>query len=136
MKTVILTRWASGLKATHGRLSVGEESWLTVERPYTDMAHPCIPVGTYVLKWDFYHKGGYAVYEVTGIPNRSRILIHGANRASDLEGCIAPGESLEIFGGEIGVTSSRASLAAFHKAMGNGSGPPDKDAELVIREVF
>lgn len=130
MKTVTLTRWAMDAKATHGRLAVGDESWLTVEKSAHDPVHPCIPVGRYILKWDFYHKGGYAVYEITGVPGRSRCLIHAANRASDVEGCVGPGKELGIFGQEIGVTSSKPALAEFHKAMGG-----DKEAELIVTEV-
>lgn len=112
---VTLIRWAQNTRATHGRLSLNGVTWLTVERSRTDVAHPCIPVGVYALKLDLYHRGGYPAFEII-VPGRSRILIHAANRASELEGCVAVGESLEIFGGEIGITQSRQSLADLMEA--------------------
>lgn len=128
MKIISLHRWAQNTKATHGRLTVDGHArgWLTVERPATDVAHPCIPPGTYRLKLGMYYGGDgvggahpdYPAYEVLGVPGRSLIKIHGANQASQLLGCIAPGLELGIFGGEIGVTSSRPALAEFMAAMG------------------
>ena len=130
MKRVILTRWAKNPRQTLGRLTLDDQSWLTVERSYTDVAHPCIPAGSYPLVLDMYHRGGYPAYEVRDVPGRSRILIHAANRASELEGCIAPGEAMDIVQGEIGVISSRGALASFMLAM-NGDG-----GELIVVESW
>lgn len=124
LKVVKLVRWVANPRQTLGRLWVGSESWLTVERSKLDSTHPCIPVGTYPLALGMYYSGDgvggkadYPAYEVMKVPGRSLIKIHGANTASQLQGCIAPGMSLEIFGGEIGVTSSRAALTEFMKMM-------------------
>lgn len=71
--------------------------------------HPCIPAGIYEIHLDVYHKGGYPAYEIT-VPGRSRILIHAANRARELEGCIAPGRSLGFLADELAVLGSREAL--------------------------
>lgn len=130
MTVVKLVRWTQSNLATFGRLYLGSHTWLTVERPAIGV-HPCIPVGMYPLVLDVYHKGGYPAYEVRAVKDRSRILIHGANRASELEGCIAPGNILGLFDGEIGITSSRDALAAFMRAM---AGQPDP--QLVVTETY
>lgn len=51
----------------------------------------CIPAGIYVLKRTLYVKHNYETFEVTGVPRRSRILIHPANTEEDVEGCIGVG---------------------------------------------
>lgn len=51
----------------------------------------CIPAGVYRLHRTIYHKHGYETFEVTGVPGRSRILIHPANTEEDVEGCIGVG---------------------------------------------
>lgn len=51
----------------------------------------CIPTGTYLLRRTIYHRHGYETFEVTRVPNRTRILIHPANTEEDVEGCIGIG---------------------------------------------
>ena len=136
MKTVTLTRWAKNPRQTLGRLHVGTQSWLSLERSATDVAHPCIPAGRYSLKLGMYYGGDgpggkedYPAYEVGNVPGRTLIKLHGANRATQLLGCIALGQTMDIFEGEIGVTSSRGALSEFMIAMGH-----EEDAELLITE--
>ena len=111
---------------------------MTVERSKIDMTHPCIPKGVYPLKLGMYYSGDgpggkidYPSYEVLNVPKRSLIKIHAANKASELLGCIAPGLSMDIFGGEIGVTSSRKALEEFMEALGGA-----KDAQIEITEEW
>ena len=65
----------------------------TLEDDWLDNAPrvSCIPAGSYTLQRSWYHKGGYETFEITGVPNRSRILIHKGNTEEDLEGCVAVG---------------------------------------------
>lgn len=65
----------------------------TVEDDWRDNAPliSCIPAGLYTLHRTVYHKRGYETFEVMGVPDRSRILIHPANTEEDLEGCIGVG---------------------------------------------
>lgn len=74
----------------------GQFACVTLERS-ADGEHPCIEAGIYPVVLDFHHPGdpnGYPCPELRDIPGRSEIQIHIANRASELLGCIAPGESV------------------------------------------
>lgn len=51
----------------------------------------CIPAGTYKLVRTIYHKRGIETFEITGVPGRSRILVHPANTEEDVEGCVGIG---------------------------------------------
>lgn len=126
---VTLIRWAQHSQ-TLGRMRAGALSWPTIERPATG-EHPCIPAGTYALKLSTYIKGGYPAYEVMGVAGRSRILIHAANKASELLGCIAPGQYIADFDGEIGVAMSKAALAEFMTQLQGAT-----DATLTITEAW
>lgn len=114
---------------TFGELTL-PDGWkcFTVEKPWAnnERGKSCIPAGTYALKTDRYHKGGYDVYELQNVPGRSQILIHRANRAAELEGCIAPGKGLGAIQGEWAVTNSGEAFAHLMEAL-QGSHP-----ELVI----
>lgn len=50
-----------------------------------------IPAATYICKRSRYHKGGYDTFEITGVPNRQRILFHIGNTEEDVSGCVAVG---------------------------------------------
>jgi hypothetical protein len=63
-----------------------EDDWLNNLRNVS-----CIPSGQYLLRRTIYYKHGYETFEITGVPNRSRILIHPGNTEEDLQGCIAIG---------------------------------------------
>jgi len=63
----------------------------TIERPWRDniKQQSCIPEGEYGLK---VHTGRIQpAILIDGVPNRTAILFHSANYASELMGCIAPG---------------------------------------------
>lgn len=66
--------------------------WYTIERPWLDNQKfvSCIPEGIYQVK-PFDGNKYKDVWEIMDVPNRSAILIHQANWARQLEGCIAPG---------------------------------------------
>lgn len=68
------------------RLVTMEDDWKQNAR-----RESCIPAGTYQLQRTIYHRHGYETFEVTGVPNRTRILIHPANTEEDVEGCIGVG---------------------------------------------
>lgn len=101
-----------------GQFTMGDGATLyTVERMRTG-DHPCIPAGVYEMKLDYYHHGDYPAYEII-VPSRSRILIHAANRATELLGCIAPGKALGFIAHELAVLQSRMALRAFMERMQN-----------------
>lgn len=102
---------------TYGQFRVGDLIVETIERPWIPAAdHPggtnlisCVPVGRYslVLHDTVDHPQTWAlvnhelgVYhhrsEIPPAGGRSEVLIHPANWAKELEGCIAPGLSRSI----------------------------------------
>lgn len=114
--TITLKRMVETPHGTFGLLTYpGLTPWYTVERR-SDGEHPRISPGTYALNLDYYHKGDYPAYQLI-VPGRDRILIHAANLASELLGCIAPGLSLGFLHEQLAVLSSQVALAQFMKAM-------------------
>jgi len=121
---LILERFAYTPMGTFGRLRMHEHEWYTVEkqwacnRPYES----CIPEGDYELRRAHYYRGDYDTYEVWDVPGRTSILIHKANRARELLGCIALGTELGVIHdggpGEWAVMKSGEAFAEFMAAMG------------------
>lgn len=71
----------------------------------------CIPKGTYKVAWRTSAKYGKH-FHVTGVPNRSLILIHNANYHYQLLGCIAVGENHTDLNkdGYLDVTASKPTM--------------------------
>jgi hypothetical protein len=93
MQTIILTRLMHLEVGIIGRFSapqLGQTLW-AVERSWeaNHNMNSCIPEGIYPLKP---HSGEkfQNVWEVTNVVGRSAILLHPANRPTELLGCIAP----------------------------------------------
>ena len=95
-----LNRYYSDTRATLGILCIeGKEDpvFHTVEKPWLDNEpfKSCIPSGDYIAKP--YHSKKFShypdVWELFGDHRREKILIHVANKPSELQGCIAPGLS-------------------------------------------
>lgn len=134
MKAVSLVRLIEGTHGTFGRLSVNGREWWTVERQATG-EHPRIPAGVYPLSPGIHHAGkpdAYPCYWLADVPGRSAIQVHVANWAYQLQGCIAPGLSLERFGPSriLGVTASGDAFKFFMSAMDGDVG------EITITEDF
>ncbi len=108
-------------KSTIGDMAVdGQHFCYTLERPRADLgtpetlkgpdglAHPCIPAGIY--KTERFNSPHFStmVLRLIDVPGRTNILIHPANWAYQLEGCIAVGaqKGLDYIG------SSRAAFDA------------------------
>ena len=103
--TLLRSRTDSNDQETFGQLTAGDLRLLTVEQPWRDnlIDHSCVPVGSYTIsphlsptKGSVYILDGPAqnVYaEDPPAGGRSQVLIHVANCAMELEGCIAPGLS-------------------------------------------
>jgi hypothetical protein len=104
--TLVRSRADSNDQETFGLLSAGDLVLQTVEQPWKDnlIGHSCVPAGSYTIsphvsptKGNVYILDGPAqnVYAEDPPPpgGRSLILIHIANSAIELEGCIAPGLS-------------------------------------------
>ena len=112
---MLLTRFAQLQKETIGRLDYDGETYWTVERPWLDNLpfKSCIPDGNYVLRRRNSPKFGPNMWEVADVPGRSHILIHVANRSSDVVGCIGLGSG--VYQDLSGVSASRKAIEAFYK---------------------
>ena len=85
----------------------------TLELPWLDNKPniSCIPADCYTAKRDYYHKGGYAAFELRNVPSRSEIKIHIGNWTRDVLGCIVVGKARMAKGNM--VTSSRTAFREF-----------------------
>lgn len=99
MKSAVLTRTGCSPEGTVGTLTFGDKTVRTLELPWNNNKpqHSCIPLGTYITKWQISPHHG-PCYHLQDVPDRDHILIHPANFAGDetlgftseLLGCIAP----------------------------------------------
>jgi len=113
---VTLRRYIETTQGTLGQFFLEDQSLLySMERMSTG-EHARIPAGIWEMRLDYYHHGDYPAYEII-VPERSRILIHIANRAAELLGCIAPGKSLGFVAGELAVLQSKLALAKLMDSM-------------------
>jgi len=108
-----ITRQPSTGNGTFGELTDegGNHLCYTMELPWlgNQPGHSCIPEGTYncVPHNSPAHPD---TWEVTGVPNRSAILIHNGNTMEDSEGCILVGSEEGILNGYPAVLHSVATL--------------------------
>lgn len=94
---MILERFAYLSDCVMGRLLFAGQSVYTIERPWllNKPFESCIPEGDYSL--NPYSSTRYPnVWQVANVPGRTHILIHAANYAHQLAGCIAPGTAHRI----------------------------------------
>lgn len=87
-----LTRFAYCENHTAGRIYFDDFRLFTLERPWVGNKpfRSCIPPGCYRLTRRRSEKFGHH-YLLEDVPGREWILVHPANYASELAGCIAPG---------------------------------------------
>jgi hypothetical protein len=97
MTTLRIIRTLDDGRQTRGHLvvmtkGIAQFAAVTLELPWRDNQRrvSCIPPGTYKGVKHTSPKFGQCVH-ITGVPERSEILIHPANRVDQLLGCIAPG---------------------------------------------
>jgi hypothetical protein len=110
-------------KETFGVLTFGDFTCYTVERPWLDNAPfvSCIPNGEYYIhSYDSPRFGSTVIiYGGTVSPysqpefERSGILIHTANTADELQGCIGLGDSFGEVNGKHAVMNSRRTVNSF-----------------------
>jgi hypothetical protein len=137
---------------TCGWLSIGERKWATIERPWVPSlltqagvkGISCVPFGRYRLEshdteahpkvWalvnrelDVYH-WPWEVPVARQAFARTAVLIHPANWAAELRGCIAPGLRRGIDGQRWRTYESRDAVNQIRSAIGASS-----DAWLEIR---
>jgi hypothetical protein len=90
----------------------GSLDLLTLEHSYGLL--PKIPAGEYICKRSVWHKKGIPTFEITGVPNATRILFHTGNKEQDSEGCVLLGLGrLEGNDGVMIVTDSKTAHKQF-----------------------
>lgn len=110
-----------------------------IERPWLNSkpGASCIPEGTYKIVSHTSPKFGncYALeapelgVTICGPSLRTHILIHPANKASQLEGCIALGTDFGVLDGEWAVLSSKTACDYLRAHIGG------EEAQLVVRRA-
>lgn len=126
-----ITRFALLPDRTLGKAVYGEHVFWTIEKPWKDNQPyvSCIPEGYYRLGRRNSPRFGPNVWEVLEVPNRTHILIHVANTADDVVGCIGFGSS--VYPDLGGVGSSRKAMNQFELAS-----QEYEDEELIIKQTF
>lgn len=118
-----------------GRLFSVEDNFHihTLELPWLDNKPriSCIPPSTYICKRDFYHKGGYAAFEIMDVPDRSDIKIHIANWTKDIQGCVAVGMSRHLNTLDLQVPMVSSSRTAFNELMDYVSDEDEFELEII-----
>lgn len=91
-----LVRFAYLPGRTIGRMTYGEHWWWTIEREWknNEPFESCIPNGVYPMVRVNSPRFGEQTWEIAEVPNRTHILIHIANTANNVEGCIGLGNGL------------------------------------------
>lgn len=121
VRKVTLTRTIDDGVQTLGNLDTEGFNCKTLERPYLNNQKniSSIPPGEYKCKYTFSPRFLKYTYEVLNVPNRSGIRIHSANLVSQLNGCIAIGDSYKDINadGKVDVLNSRATISTFEKFM-------------------
>lgn len=126
-----LTRFALLPDRTLGKAVYGENVFWTIEKPWknNETFVSCIPEGFYRLGRRNSPRFGPNVWEVLEVPNRTHILIHVANTAADVVGCIGFGSNVYPELG--GVGSSRKAMQRFEFATQG-----IEDEELIIKQTY
>jgi len=111
---VKLIRFAHFSNRTLGQLHHGADKWWTIERPWKQNKREvsCIPEGDYEMVRVDSPKFGPRMWEIAGVSDRDHILIHVANTASDILGCVGLG--MGLYGDLAGVANSRKAINAFY----------------------
>lgn len=115
MPVLTLKRTEDTGKETFGEFFIGDDLDMRIayslELPWRDNRAniSCIPPGIYICARE--PNAVYVeVFRLLRVPQRDGILIHPANMARELEGCIAPGLEMEREGWS-GVLHSRDALS-------------------------
>lgn len=120
-----LTRAHRKPHETMGMLSIDgidHDPIFTMELPWRDNQHAisCIPVGVYQV-WPHISPTKGKCWQIMDVPGHDHILIHVANWASELKGCIALGLSAGMMDGEPAIMSSDKAISYFRTLVGEHS---------------
>lgn len=96
----------------------------TIELPWRDNESmvSCIPAGRYPMAFTMSNRFKKKLWEVKNVKGRAGIRIHSANKASELQGCIALGMTRVDVDrdGVMDIGRSRGAMDLFHTAVGAG----------------
>lgn len=128
MKIVIVRDWQDK-NQTLGKCTVYDNndkplfSALSLERGWRNNQKniSCVPLGTYNCVLEYSPRFKKKLWELKDVPNRSECKFHSANYWYQLNGCIALGRTIKDINndGYNDVTSSKATMNAFHKVLQN-----------------
>jgi len=79
-----------------------------------EVSPPVLVDGIYRCHRDFYHKGGYATFEIE-VTGHDRVLFHKGNFGSQSLACVIVAESFAVLDGKIAVADSAHGFAEFMK---------------------
>ena len=79
-----------------------------------EVAPPILVDGLYKCHRDYYHKGGYATFEIE-VPGHDRVLFHKGNFGNQSKACVIVAESFAVLDGKVGVADSARGFAEFMK---------------------
>ncbi len=109
--------------------TTGEPLAVTVECPWRNNSpgRSCVPAGDYVVESHVSPRFGHCLIITAptlgvtkeGPSLRTHCLFHAANRASELQGCIAPGTRFGAVDGDWAVLESRKALDKLLVLVGN-----------------
>lgn len=117
-----LRRFAQSPDGTIGRLFVPHDAerheFYTLEEEWAEnrRGESRIPAGKYRCERTIYHRYGYETFEVTGVPNRTRILFHPGNTEEDTQGCILVGLGMGLLEVTDEETGKRRNKIAVHRS--------------------
>ena len=118
---ITLERLAYLPNCTIGRLLAGDNAWATIERPWinNEANISCIPEGIY--QCEKYSSNRFPrTYQIESVINRTYILFHIANKATEVQGCVGLGKSISTNNYEI--VDSRAAMNEFIDYMSERDG--------------
>lgn len=121
MPQVTLKRGIDDGVQCQGELSTGGFICKTLERSFQGNKPntSAIPPGTYLTKWSFMPSHLMWHYQVTNVPDRSGIFIHGLNYYFDSKGCVGLGSGYADLNGDgqVDIINSQITLKAFETLM-------------------
>lgn len=126
-----LVRTSTSDQGTHGVLVFDGFTCHTLELPWRDNERniSCIPTGHYRCSEVDSPKFGKA-YQIHDVPERSHILFHRGNWASEVKGCILLGSARTIMANQEAVLQSKITMDQFHEHLDH------RDFDLTIMQQW